>query len=87
MLLGIENVYKLWTKEETIECGKEFVEKNGSLTEKDLKAKNGLPTPKVIYRFFGTINDYQRAIDAPVKKVNQYISKHWYKQFVYRKDK
>lgn len=73
--LGIENVYKLWTKEETIECGKEFVEKNGSLTEKDLKAKNGLPTPKVIYRFFGTINDYQRAIDAPVKNVNQYISR------------
>jgi len=73
LLLGIENVYKLCTKEETIECGKEFVER--------------LPTPKVIYRFFGTINDYQRAIDAPVKNVNQYISKHWYKQFVYRKDK
>ena len=74
-VLGIKNVYKVWTKEEIIASGKAFVEKNGSLTEKDLKAKNGLPTSKVVYNHFGSINNYQRAIGAPVMDSTTYITK------------
>ena len=74
-VLGVQNVYKIWTKEEVLERGRAFVKENGSLTEKDLKAKNGLPTTKVIYNHFGTINNFQRAIGAPVKDLNSYVSK------------
>ncbi len=74
-VLGIERVYKVWTKEEIIIAGKLFVEKNGRLNEKDLKAKNGLPTSRVIYNHFGNISDYQRAVGAPVNDKNYYISK------------
>lgn len=73
-VLGIENIYKVWTKEEIISSGKAFVKKNGSLNEKDLKAANGLPTSKVIYKYFGTINNYQRIIGAPVNDSSKYIS-------------
>ena len=74
-VLGIKKVYKVWTKEETLEAGKAFLEINGKLTEKDLCAKNGLPTSKVIYKFFGTINNYQDAIGAPITDTNNYITK------------
>lgn len=74
-ILGIEHVYKVWTKEEVIESGKAYVKENGRLTEKDLKAKNGLPTSKVVYNYFGTIKNYQRAIGAPVMDSTDYISK------------
>jgi len=73
--LGIEKVYKLWTRQEIIDAGKAFVEVNFKLTEKDLKSKNGLPTSKVIYNHFGTINDYQRAIGAPITESNDLITK------------
>lgn len=74
-VLGIKNVYKVWNKEDILSAGKLFVERNGKLTEKDLKAINGLPTPRVIYEHFGTLNNYQKAIGAPVFDTNAYISK------------
>ena len=46
-----------------LEAGKAFVKKKGKLTEKDLKAENNLPTSKVVYKYFGSINNYQKAID------------------------
>ena len=74
-VLGIKNVYKVWNKEDILMAGKFFVEKNGRLTEKDLKAENGLPTPKVIYDHYGTLSKYQKAIGAPVFDTNSYISR------------
>jgi len=73
-VLGIDNIYKVWTKEETIESGKAFVKENGSLSEKDLKSLNGLPTSKVIYKYFGNINNYQSIIGAPVNDSSKFIS-------------
>ena len=73
-VLGIDNVYKVWTKEEAIESGEAFVKENGSLSEKDLKAKNGLPTSKVIYKYFGSINNYQSIIGAPINDSSKYIT-------------
>ncbi|MBR1757378.1 MAG: HNH endonuclease [Lachnospiraceae bacterium] len=74
-VLGIQNGYKVWTKEEVLESGIAFVKAHGSLTEKDLKAKNGLATSKVIYKFFGSLTEYQRAIGAPVMDVTAFITK------------
>ena len=64
-----------WDREKAISAGKEFVRKNGKITEKDLKAKNGLPTTKVIYRLFGTINDYQKEVGSELTQKNDLISK------------
>ncbi len=74
-VLGIKNVYKVWTKEDIIEAGKAFVNEHGKLTEKDLKACNGLPTSKVIYNHFGSINGFQLAIGSPVSQANTFIDK------------
>lgn len=74
-VLGIKKVYKVWTREEAIAAGKAFVEINGSLTEKDLKSKNGLPTSKVIYNFFGSLNNFQRIVGAPVMDATTFITK------------
>ena len=57
-----------------LEAGKTFVKKKGKLTEKDLKAENNLPMSKVVYKYFGSINNYQKAIDAPITLVNRFIS-------------
>lgn len=74
-VLGIKNTYKIWTKDEIISAGKAFVEEHGKLNENDLKAKNGLPTSKVIYNHFGNINEFQRVIGAPITKRNAFVTK------------
>lgn len=74
-VLGIKNAYKVWTKDEIINAGKAFVEEHGKLGENDLKAKNGLPTSKVIYSHFGSINNFQQLIGAPITKRNVFITK------------
>lgn len=74
-VLGIKNVYKVWTREEALAAGKSFVSRHGSLSEKDLKAKNGLPTSKVIYTHFGTLANFQKLIGAEVHKVNELLTK------------
>ena len=73
--LGLPVAHTTWTVEEVIEAGKQYVEQHKKLTEKDLNAKNGLPTTKVIYSFFGTLANYQQIIGAPVPKSNEYVSK------------
>lgn len=64
-----------WTRETAIEYGKRFASKNGKITQKDLKAKNQLPTSKVIYRFFNSLAAYQAAVGVVVTEVNEFISK------------
>lgn len=69
------NVPISWTRETAIEYGKRFANKHGKLTQKDLKAKNQLPTAKVIYRFFNSLAAYQEAVGAVVTEANKFISK------------
>lgn len=64
-----------WTRETAIEYGKRFTSKNGKITQKDLKAENQLPTSKVIYRFFGSLADYQAAVGSVITEANEFISK------------
>lgn len=63
-----------WNKEKALEAGKRFVEENGKLTLKDLNLKNNLPNSKVIYRYFGTIENYQKIIGSEVSKKNELIT-------------
>ena len=63
-----------WTKEEAILAGKRFVEKNnGKLTQRVCAPANGLPPMSVIYRIFGDMPTYQKAIGSAVSK-NIYVS-------------
>ena len=64
----------VWTKEEAIIEGKRFVSKNnGKLTQKDCNSANGLPPMSVIYRLFGDMPTYQKAVGASISK-NIYVS-------------
>ena len=74
-LLGVEKVYKVWTKDEVIEAGKAFVKEYGRITEKDLKSSNGLPTARVIYHHFGSINSFQQEIGAPVTDTQTFVTR------------
>ncbi len=51
------------------------MEINDKVTEKDLKAVNGLPTSKVIYSLFGTLSNYQDVIGSEKTSKNDFISK------------
>ena len=83
-VLGIEDVYKVWTKEEAIEAGKAFVSKHGSIRQKDLKKRNGLPTSKVICSHFGSLANYQELVGAPVIGKNEFIEKEaFFEEFPY----
>lgn len=81
-ILGLSSVHTKWTKEECLEAGHKFVERNGKITEKDCTSKNGLPNMASIYRHFGTISAYQLAINAPVSKANEYITKEMIEEAV-----
>lgn len=63
-----------WTKDKVLECGKKFIKHNGKITLKDLKAENNLPTAKVIYKYFGTMCEYQRLIGANISQKNELIT-------------
>ncbi len=64
----------VWTKEEAIIEGKRFVsQNNGKLTQKDCNSANGLPPMSVIYRLFGDMPTYQKAVGASISK-NIYVS-------------
>lgn len=64
-----------WTKELAIEHGRAFANKNGKITQKDLRSENQLPTSNVIYRLFGSLANYQSAVGTVVSEMNEYISK------------
>lgn len=64
----------VWTKEEAIMAGKNFVCKhNGKLTQKDCQRSNDLPPMSVIYRLFGDMPTYQKAIGSVISK-NVFVS-------------
>lgn len=63
-----------WTKEDAILAGKTFIQKHKKLTLKDLNSKNNLPDAKVIYRNFGTLQNYQKVIGSEVSYRNELIT-------------
>ena len=64
----------VWTKEEAIIEGKRFVsQNNGKLTQKDCNSANGLPPMSVVYRLFGDMPTFQKAVGASISK-NIYVS-------------
>ncbi|MBQ5995398.1 MAG: HNH endonuclease [Clostridia bacterium] len=73
--LGQELNYELWTKERVVIASRKYLETHDRITEKDLRKENGLPTAKVIYNFFGTLQDYQKEIGSDITKRNEFISK------------
>lgn len=65
----------IWTREEAIEAGKKFIANNGGkIVQADCVAANNLPAMAVIYRLFGNMPTYQKAIGSVVSK-NNYVSK------------
>lgn len=54
-------------------AGKRFVrEHNGKITQKDCNSTNGLPQMSVIYKFFGDMPTYQKAVGSVISK-NNYV--------------
>ncbi|MBQ9131658.1 MAG: HNH endonuclease [Clostridia bacterium] len=69
------NVPISWTKELAIEYGKIFADQYGRITQKDLRAENKLPSSSVISSLFGSLANYQLAVDTVITEINEYISK------------
>jgi len=64
----------IWTREEAIEAGKAFVANHGGkIVQSDCTSDNNLPAMAVIYRLFGNMPTYQKAIGSVVSK-NNYVS-------------
>lgn len=63
-----------WTKEKVLEAGKKFAQKNGKITQKDLVLKNNLPTSKVIYKYFDTMENFQKLVGANISKKPKLIT-------------
>lgn len=73
--LGLELNYELWTKERVVESCRKYLETHSKITLKDLRKENGLPTAKVIYNFYGTMQKFQEEIGSEVSKSQEFISK------------
>ena len=73
--LGLDLNYELWSKEKIIVACKKYLETHSKITLKDLRRENGLPTSKVIYSFFGTMQKFQEEIGSEVSKKQEFISK------------
>ncbi|MBR2459900.1 MAG: HNH endonuclease [Clostridia bacterium] len=64
----------IWTREEAIQAGKEFaLRRGGKLVQSDCTPANNLPAMAAIYRLFGNMPTYQRAVGAAVSR-NNYVS-------------
>lgn len=63
-----------WTKEKVIEEAKKFVQKTGKITLRDLTSKNNLPTSKVIYKYFGNMENFQKNVGSQISKKNEMIT-------------
>lgn len=87
-LLGLKGV-TFWDEDLAIQAGKEFMKTHDKICQKDFKSRNNLPTYKVINRLFGSLENYQILIGAPVSVRNILISKEDIHQAVedYFKDK
>ncbi len=67
-------VRKQWSREDAIQAGKEFVDITGKIGLKDLNSSNNLPDAKVIYRYFGSLEKYQKIIGSEVSHRNELIT-------------
>ena len=63
-----------WTKDKVLEAGKKFVEAHGKITQKDLVLENDLPTARVIYKYFNSMEEFQKLIGANVSKKPELIT-------------
>ena len=72
--LGLELNYELWTKEKVVEACNRYLKNHRKITLKDLRKENGLPTSKVIYNFYGTMQKFQEEIGSEVSKSQEFIS-------------
>lgn len=73
--LGLGLNYELWTKEKIVDACRGYLHTHSKITLKDLRKENGLPTPKVIYNFYGTMQDFQKEIGSEVSRCPEFISK------------
>lgn len=73
--LGLELNYEFWSKEKVIVACRKYLKTHNKITQKDLKKENGLPTSKVIYNFFGTMQNFQEEIGSDVSKRQEFISR------------
>lgn len=73
--LGLELNYELWSKEKVVVACKKYLKTHNKITQRDLRKENGLPTTKVIYNFFGTMQHFQEEIGSEVSKRQEFISK------------
>lgn len=73
--LGLDLNYELWSKEKVIIACKKYLKTHTKITLKDLKKENGLPTAKVIYNFFDTMQNFQEEIGSEISKRQEFISK------------
>lgn len=73
--LGLDLNYELWTKEKIVFACHRYLENHSKITLKDLRKENGLPTAKVIYNFYGTMQNFQKEIGSEVSKSQEFISK------------
>ncbi len=63
-----------WTKDKVLEAGKKFVKKHGKITQKDLVLENDLPTSRVIYKYFNSMEEFQKLIGSNVSKKPKLIT-------------
>ena len=63
-----------WTKDKVLEAGKKFVEEHGKITQKDLVLENDLPTARVIYKYFNSMEKFQKLVGANVSKRPELIT-------------
>lgn len=63
-----------WNRDKVLEAGKKFVEEYGRITQKDLVSANNLPTAGVIYKYFNSMEEFQKLIGANVSKRPELIT-------------
>lgn len=73
--LGLDLNYELWTKEKVVNACRTYLKNHSKITLKDLRKENGLPTSKVIYRLYGTMQNFQEEIGSEISKRQEFISK------------
>lgn len=73
--LGLGLNYELWSKEKIIAACHKYLKTHNKITLKDLRKENGLPTAKVIYNYYGTMQNFQKEIGSEVSKSPTLISK------------
>lgn len=73
--LGLGLNYEFWSKEKVVATCRRYLQTHRKITLKDLRKENGLPTAKVIYNFYGTMQNFQEEIGSEVSKSTEFISK------------